>query len=66
MTRPSPARDTPVRDWLPFQHVDYACDLLDPKIEMGGNNQGITNWRLDTAQAHIAVAHAKMTGRQRA
>lgn len=57
--RPSP--NTPVRDWAPYHHTDYACDLLDPKLVFNGD-EAVSQWRINLAAAHVAVAQAKMTG----
>jgi len=64
VTRPLPPRwERRVREWLPIDHIEEACDLLELVHEDTGNRnpQDIAE-----AQAHTAIARAKMLGRIRA
>ena len=65
MIRPAPNPSAAVKDWLPFQHIDYAGDLLDPKLFLVGDEE-VSPLRIALARGHIALAQAKMTGAMRA
>lgn len=55
------ARPDDMRQWLPYHHIEYACDLLAKGQD--GRDPGLN---VMFAKAHIAMAQAKMTARQRA
>lgn len=51
---------TNIQSWTPREHIDRACELVE-----AAEQQKSSFW-LELARAHIALANAKMIGRQRA
>jgi hypothetical protein len=57
-----PGAPEQMKDWKPYHHIDRACELLTMAEEDRETPEKIVR----LAQAHLAVAQAKMFGRQRA